>query len=215
LQVSCNILAKKSTMVLLAAHIHLVHKSEASTEVSLQDRDEDALMLLTRAGALGAFDEIVRRHQSRALRIAGKYLGDRTLAADAAQNTFVELYRAVPRYVPQGRFQPFMVRILINQCRMLLRSQKYEARAREVTQSEPTTLEPPSIDRMLAEERRRSVERALSRLSGKLREVVTLRYTAELSYQEIADVLEVPLGTVKSRMHLAMQHLKERMDDGQ
>lgn len=172
-------------------------------------RSDDDLMLLARANVPGAFSALVARHQPRALRVAGRQLGSgaRSAAADVVQNTFVDIYRALPRYQPRGRFGSYLFQVLLNQCRMAQRSARIEARHRALVEV-AVIVAPPHESAVLARERERETEAALARLGAKLRDVVILRYTGELSYDEIAAALEIPAGTVKRRLFDAMKRLR-------
>jgi RNA polymerase sigma-70 factor (ECF subfamily) len=171
----------------------------------LEDRSDDELVLLTHGGRRDAFDVLVARHQAAVLKIAAKYLGDTAAAKDACQNAFLEIYRGVGRYRPQRSFGFFLRRVVLNQCRMS---------ARRVRLGERVAPEPPPPptqpdEAVLAEERRRLVEAGLLELSHKLREVVVLRYAGDHPLDEIAQILELPPGTVKSRLFAAMARLKD------
>lgn len=168
-------------------------------------RSDDELMLLARGGSRPAFDALVWRHQLRVLSVARRLLGQAWLASDVAQNTFLEVYRALDRYQPRGSFRSFLYRVLLNQCRMALRSAKIELRARDRLEA-PVDL---ADDEILAREWHRDVEVALSGLSPKLRDVVLLRYSADLGYEEISDALAVPVGTVKRRLFDALARLRQ------
>lgn len=175
--------------------------------------EDDELLLLARGGMKEAFDSLVRRHQDRMLCVAGKWLGHPQAARDAAQNTFLEVFRYLPRYRPRGKFKAFLHRVLLNQCRMLQRSRRYDLAAREQLQVAPEWNASDLPDeQLLAREKRREVERALGRLSKKLRNVLVLRYAAELSHEEIADVLKIPLGTVKSRLFAGLAKLRRVLE---
>jgi RNA polymerase sigma-70 factor (ECF subfamily) len=179
----------------------------------LAERGDDALMLLARDGITGAFDALVRRHQSRALRIARRYTGSAAAAKDIAQNTFVEIYRSLPRYRASGRFPGYLHRVLLRQCSLARRT---EARHldpvhRAACAIRLEELAQLSDDRLLERERRARIEHAVAGLGDKLRAVVALRYAGELSYQEIAEVLELPLGTVKSRLFAAVEELRRAL----
>jgi RNA polymerase sigma-70 factor (ECF subfamily) len=183
-----------------------------SARLPVCELEDDELMLLARGGKRHAFDELVRRHQSALLTVATRLLGDPTLSRDVAQNAFVEVYRYLPRYEPRGKCRAFLHRILLNQCRMALRSNRYERWVRDElarVPRQPVDL-PEKI--VLARERRREVERALHRLSKKLRQVVVLRFAGGLSYQEIGEVLDLPIGTVKSRMFAALGKMREYLE---
>ena len=176
-------------------------------------RSDDDLMLLARANVSGAFTALVARHQQRTLRVAGRQLGPGAIAAtaDVVQNTFIDLYRALPRYQPRGQFGSYLFRILLNQCRMALRAARIEAKHRQQHETAPAAA-PPHEAAVLARERERDTEAALARLGSKLRDVVVLRYTGELSYDEIAATLEIPIGTVKRRLFDAMRKLRDLME---
>lgn len=185
--------------------------TESGDEMRLADRDDDELVLLARGGLVDAFDVLVRRHQPRVLRMAAKYLGGAHIAPDVAQMTFLELYRAMPRYRPQGKFQPYLFKILLNQCRMARRSFVFERRTVEALVPVDAH-EPGAEERILARERRREVERAMEKLSEKLRVVLVLRYAGELPLKEIADTLELPLGTVKRRLFDGVERLRRVLE---
>lgn len=182
------------------------------TPTPLGERADDDLMLLSRGGNGAAFDELVRRHQPRVVRIAARYLGDRAAAADAAQAAFIEVYRAVPRYQPRGQLASYLYRVLLNQCHMARRAQRSEGRAFAAIGGQPAAPAAMPDEEILARERDREVDRALQRLSPKLREVLVLRFAGELSYDEIAAALELPLGTVKRRIFDGMEKLRQFLD---
>ena len=191
------------------SHLSVAPPPAAVPTPPLGARSDDELMLLARGGMSIAFDELVRRHQTRVLRVAGRRLGRSSFAADVAQNTFLEIYRALPRYRARGLFTAFLYRVLLNQCRMVQRSmQPQAARSGEITDGEPS-----AEARILARERERDVEAALGRLSDKLRDVVLLRYSGGLSYDDVAATLGVPVGTVKRRLFDAVERLRQLLED--
>lgn len=185
-----------------------MNASRASSNVvplfALEGRDDDALMALARTRR-EAFDALVARHQHALLRIAAKYLGDVASARDACQATFLDVYRARHTYRPSGRFPFFLRRALLNQCHMVARRGRTEARLTALDVAPDAPVPPDAL--ILAEERRQLVEAEVSKLSEKLRAVVVLRYAGGHSLEDIAEVLEVPVGTVKSRLFAAMQAL--------
>lgn len=177
--------------------------------VQLSDRDDDELMLLVGGGHRAAFDELVRRHRRRLLGVATRYVKSAGLAHDVTQNTFLEVFRAAPRYQPRGSFTSFLYRALLNQCRMVHRAALSEDRFLTTAATElGGQVGPTTEERILARERERRVQRAIDRLSEKLRVVVVLRYTGGLSYQEIAEVVDIPLGTTKRRLFDALEKLR-------
>jgi len=186
----------------------LLQEAAAAPGPPLADRDDDELMLLARGGQGAAFDALVRRYQASALNIAVRLLGSAASAKDATQAAFVELYRFLPRYRACGTFTAFWHRLLLNQCRMTMRSHERHRAGRERLAAEPEKRIAPPDEMLLARERQRDVEVALGKLSERLRTVVVLRFSAELSLAEIADVLELPVGTVKSRLFAGLEKLR-------
>lgn len=190
--------------------LSLVSIPEAGPEtVPYAGRTDDELMLLARGGARAAFDVLVRRHQARVLHVARRRLGSSAAAADAAQNTFLDIYRALPRYQARGIFPSYLYRVLLNQCHAVGRSRRFERKA----ESPVPEAEPLAEALILARERQRDVDTAVNLLRDKLRDVVLLRYGADLSYEEIAVSLGVPIGTVKRRLFDAMERLRQGLEE--
>lgn len=184
----------------------------AAAPAPVAAREDDDWMLLARSGRPGAFDELVRRHQASVLAVAYRYLGQREAAKDVAQNTFVEVYRRLADYRPQGRFRAYLHRILLNQCRMAVRSRGIRRRFQERLEREEEDAAAMPDEQILARERQRQVERALLGLSEKLRAVVVLHFSGELSHADIAEALDIKVGTVKSRLSAALVLLREELD---
>lgn len=192
----------------------VLHALPGADAAGAEARSDDELMLLARGGKEEAFDQLVRRHQQRVLAVAVKSLGDPSLARDVAQDAFLELYRYRQRYRPQGRFTAFLYRLVVNRCRMSARAHAAELRRREAWQREPEGAPGAASDELLLQqERRRDVERGLRTLSPKLREVMVLRYAADLSLDEVAACLELPVGTVKSRLFAGMEKLRQALEE--
>jgi RNA polymerase sigma-70 factor, ECF subfamily len=189
--------------------------ANASAAQPLCERDDDELMLLARGGLKEAFDELVRRHQARALRIAARYLGGAPLllAQDVTQNAFISVYQALPHYQPRGQFSAYLHRTLLNQCRMAQRRARVESHALEQEQVASATQDCPTSEmEILSREMHQHLEAAVGRLGHKLREVVVLRFGAGLRYDEIAETLGIPLGTVKRRLFDALGTLHRAME---
>jgi RNA polymerase sigma-70 factor (ECF subfamily) len=169
-------------------------------------------MLLARGGLDAAFDALVRRHQTRVLSVAARLVGRSSLAPDLAQNTFLAIYRALPTYQARGKFSAYLYRVLLTQCRLSYRSARVESHAFDRLSQLPMETSEAAEEIILARERQREVELALGCLSPKLRQTIVLRYSGELSYDEIAEVLSVPVGTVKRRLFDAMEKLRQNVE---
>jgi RNA polymerase sigma-70 factor, ECF subfamily len=175
----------------------------------LTERSDDELMLLARGGLEAAFATLIRRHQAGALRVAARYFGDDALAADIAQNAFIDVYRALPEYCPRGRFRPYLYRVIFNHCHMAFRARQSEKRACVVMLEQSSEIDEAEL---LLREQRRDLARALGALSPKLSSVVLLRFSAGSSYEEIAETLDIPCGTVKRRLFDAMAELRQLLE---
>lgn len=172
---------------------------------------DDELAERAAQGEEAAFRELVARYQPRVLGVAHRRLGDRELAIDVAQDTFVDLHRALPRYEARGRFAPFLFTLLLNRCRMAKR-----ARARRLFAlarfARAPVREPPRPDELAeARERRERMWAAVADLSEGHRTVVELRMAGQMSVEEVACVLGLPPGTVKSRLSNALARIRERL----
>ena len=141
-----------------------------------------------------------------AYRLAGYMMADAVEAQDAVQDASVRAWRAWAQLREKDKFHSWYNQILVNVCRSKLRRQAQ----RRTSDIEEAQLE--AGDPFRASLARDSVGRALSALSTELRMVVVLRYWGDLSLAEIADRLGIPIGTVKSRHHAAMQTLRRRIE---
>jgi RNA polymerase sigma-70 factor (ECF subfamily) len=133
-------------------------------------------------------------------------LGDYEDAKDATQNTFVKVFEKLRTYESGYRFFSWMYRILLNECLNVRRSRHP---AGELSPEEPSRGGSPDV--VEAAERRRDVRAALLALPVHYREVIVLRHFAQMSYEEISEVVGVPVKTVKSRLHTARQQLTRQL----
>ena len=184
-------------------------RTPQSTTQPLEQREDDELMLLARAGRKEAFDELVQRYQLSALKTAARFLGDSQTAIEVVQQAFVELLRYIPTYQTQGKFSAFFYRIVLNRCRMLVRKRASTHRMLQTVRHQP--LKQPQLpdDQLIAQQRRDIIDGAMAQLGPKHRAVIALRFAGDLSYQEIADTLEIPIGTVKSRIAKGLAKLRQ------
>lgn len=167
----------------------------------------EALVLAARSGQSGAHAALVELISPGFARTANALCGP--LAADAVQDAWLGIVRALPRLHDPARFEAFAYRILANKCRDAIRRQRRDrirlARASSRLHDRPMRPPPDGDDRA-------TVRDAVSRLSDRQREVVVLFYAAELNIGTIASVLGVPRGTVKSRLHVARNELRDMLE---
>jgi RNA polymerase sigma-70 factor (ECF subfamily) len=177
-------------------------------------REDDELMLLARGGQQAAFSALVRRHQDRALRLAYAKVGDVALAQDLAQSAFLRIHGALDRYQAQGKFISYLCQVVHNEARNARRAAGTRTRARAKLRAVPVETAPQADEIVLAAERRKDLQVAMSGLSEKLRSVLVLRFAGDLSHQEISEALGIPVGTAKSRLFLGLKELRARLSGG-
>ena len=156
-----------------------------------------------------AFRELVQRYQDKIYNLCRYMIADANLAQDAAQDTFVKAYKALNIYKPDFEFYTWLYRIAVNTCldyRKKLKTTipaEYEGVLDEIASPEPS---PEHLYQ--SKETGALIQAALARLPEKLRAVIVLKELEELSYDEIAQVLDVSIGTVKSRISRAREELR-------
>lgn len=177
--------------------------------------DESEAITQSQHGSTAAFNQLVAAYQSLVYNTSYRILGDVDAAADAAQDTFIAAYRGIKGF-RGGSFKAWLLRIATNQCYDQLRRKQ-----RRPTASLDSLLvqddEPPELpnepegpeDHLMRRELHREVQRGLLTLPPEQRAVLVLCDVQGLSYEEIAEATEASLGTVKSRLSRAREHLRE------
>jgi RNA polymerase sigma-70 factor (ECF subfamily) len=171
--------------------------------------DETQLIERARAGLTDAREELVRRYLDDVYRLTCRILGDRDLAQDATQDTFVNALGALSRFRGEASFRTWLLRIAVNACRSLGRRQ---VRRREVNlvlaDHEPSHEQDPATRAENVTEARRA-EAVLKNLPPKQRMAVALRVQQGLSYAEIAVALDCSEGAARVNYHLGIKRLRE------
>ena len=171
-----------------------------------KDLDDAALVRRCLEGDTAAFEVLVNEYQRVAFTVALRMLGDYEDARDATQSTFVKAFEKLASYEPSYRFFSWMYRILVNEC---LNVRRRRHPVDELTAERPSEM--PCADAVEAAERHRDVKAALLGLPLHYREVIVLRHFAQMSYEEMSVALEIPMKTVKSRLHTARVQLTRRL----
>jgi RNA polymerase sigma-70 factor (ECF subfamily) len=170
------------------------------------------------AGDADAFGEIVQRWERRIFALAFGMLGREEEARDATQETFFAAFRNLRSFRGEAKVSSWLHRIAINQCITRQRRAKVrgETALEDETSNEDATFLAPAHESpaQSAESRERTtlVRRAVSTLPPELREVIVMKEFEELTFQEIADALDLPLSTVKSRLYTALRQLRMRLE---
>ncbi|QDU72521.1 RNA polymerase sigma factor [Mucisphaera calidilacus] len=179
------------------------------------------------AGDDGAWRQIVETYSRRVYGLLYKQCRDRELAEELTQETFVKMVRAVTKsdgYQERGRFESWLFRIAMNGLRDEMRRRQRQAVGRGNNPADEAgpdpivaladTSTPDPLDNMTHQEQLASLRDCMQRLNDADREVLHLRHTAGLSFQQIAEALEKPLGTVLARAHRATGKLRKMMTEG-
>lgn len=188
------------------------------------DAEESALLTRARAGDRAAFGAVVERHRERSFRAALLIVRDPEDARDLTQEAFIRAFRNLARFDTQRPFFPWLYRILRNLCldhvdrnrrrstasldQLLEDAPGLASAERDVTRPAPPT---DVRDRIHAQEMSRHLHAALEDLKPEFREIIFMQHFEEMSYQEIAEALEIPIGTVMSRLFHARKKLAEML----
>lgn len=173
---------------------------------------EPVLIRRCQAGDEEAFILLFERYKNLVYRTAYLTLGSAIDADDILKDVFIQVHRVLESYDPKrGAFTTWLHRITVNRCLNWRRDNRAHRRLNDPAEQEAGGLQAlPAADDRYADD---TVRQALDRLSPKLRVVVVLRHSLDLSYAEIAEILDLPLGTVKSRLNQAMRALHEDLKD--
>jgi RNA polymerase sigma-70 factor, ECF subfamily len=194
----------------------------AAQDAPGEDPDREAVRR-ARDGDQGAFEQLVLAHQRRAFNVAYRILGDYEEALDLTQEAFILAHRNLRQFRGEARFGSWLLTITVNQCRNRLKHWKRRARSRHDSLSEPIGEEGSDLLRELPDPGATALEELegrqleelvreeLQHVDGEYRIVLVLRDLQGVAYEEIARVLGIPVGTVKSRLHRGRAELRERL----
>lgn len=183
---------------------------------------DDALIRRAAAQDAAAFERLMLLHQKAVYNICWRMAGNAEDALDLSQEVFLKLWRTLPQYQFDAAFSTWLYRLTQNVCIDFLRRQK---RRQHVSltfsddEDEGTELSVPDPaplpeEQVIFHEKQEAVRRAMNALPVDFREVLELRVVRQLPYEQIAQIMDLPVGTVKSRLARARLQLKKRLDDG-
>lgn len=192
-------------------------RSPAAIDWTMHDdeRSDELLMYSYTRGETEAFEELVRRYRRELLHFLIRFLGSRAAAEDVFQETFLQIHQSAETFDVERRFKPWLFTIAANKARDYHRKQNRRSALSldaglkkgedsggfiDLLEAELPTPDSPILD----SERSRLVKEVVDSLPPHLREILLLSYFQRMSYNQIADALEIPLGTVKSRLHSAV-----------
>ncbi len=178
----------------------------------------DDLLLINRfkIGDTSAFSDIVFKYQDKVYNLCRHMLRNADAAEDAAQDVFLKAYQALPRFQPEASLYTWLYRIATNTCIDYKKKPIFESLFGDSGEGESLIHDSasgaPSPEKLYqAKQIDQALQEGLGKLSPKLRAIIILKEIEELSYEEIADTLEISIGTVKSRIARAREELQKIM----
>jgi RNA polymerase sigma-70 factor (ECF subfamily) len=189
----------------------------------LESASDDDLVEWAQGGAYGAYEEIVRRYQDKAFRLAFSLMKNESDAQDVVQEAFLNMYRKLDTFKGQSAFGSWMYRVVVNAALMRLRKKKRRSEVQvgddesEFPEDEYYVTSVPEW-RVRADEAaenrelRQKIIDAVDELAPKYQTVFLLKEVEGLSLKEIGDVLDLSVGGVKSRLHRARLHLRATLE---
>jgi len=160
-------------------------------------------------GDIDAFNELLSAHEDRVFAICLRMLRNRDAALDATQDTFLTVFRKVDRYKARAAFSTWLYRVTVNTCYDHLRREKRRKADRIPDSYDP--VDPQAADPFDAADVRPDIEDALGKLSPEFRAAVVLVDLQGMSLDQASDTLEVPTGTIKSRLFRARRQLAQSL----
>lgn len=172
--------------------------------------EDELLVLRSQEGDASAFDELVGRWQERLWRHAWRLTGGEDAAWDALQEAWIGITRGIGRLENAAAFPGWAYRIVSNKCRDRIRRERGRREAAEAYADQVRQAEAEASD---LEEQCSNLKEALARLPGRDRAILSLRYEEGFGTAQIAEILRVPEGTVKSRLHYARKRLRKYLEE--
>ena len=187
--------------------------------------DPDATIVRAiQAGDMAAFDQLVVKHKDKLFNMVYWLLGDYQEANDCAQEIFIKVFKSLKKFRFESAFSTWLYRIAINTCKNKLKSSAFQWKKRTVPLENPESSEqgnlsyeirngsPSPENKLEKKERMMLIQKAVNALPQEQNRVIVLRDIQGLSYQEIADITGLNLGTVKSRLARARMELKNKLN---
>jgi len=183
----------------------------------MTDQEDQRLLTLVKKGNKKAFDSLVIKYQQRVIQLVSRYVQNPSDAQDVSQDVFIKVYRAIPNFRGDSAFYTWIYRIAVNTAKNYLVSKARRAANKEV---EPEVAEQFEINSLLkdpdspehlvlTEEIRQAIVKALDNLPEELKQAITLRELEGLDYQQIAEKMDCPVGTVRSRIFRAREAIEK------
>lgn len=214
---SIGILYRQDVWLLLTYHAKLDGAKSISGKVTkIKNLPKDSLVTQIKAGHREAIAALVQKHSQRLYPIILRMVQSQNAAEDILQDTWILVMRKLHQHDPSRPITPWLTQIAVNCCRSYWRKERLRSflKPSEFI-ARHQDLEPkPAGDSPTTWENRQLAGKALQGLSPKLREVVVLKFYSGLTQDEIAEVLKIPVGTVKSRLNYALNAMRAHIKQG-
>ena len=186
----------------------------------MSERQKDQVLVeRVQAGDKHAFDLLVIKYQSRIINVVNRYLRDPVESMDLAQEAFIKAYRALPNFRGESAFYTWLYRIAINTAKNFLVAQSRRPPGSDIEATDAEQFEGPSAlketatpeSMLLRDEIQQVIFSAIETLPDDLRTAITLRELEDMSYEEIAEAMDCPIGTVRSRIFRAREAIDTKL----
>ena len=185
----------------------------------MSNRKADQLLVAqVLAGNKNAFDLPVKKYQQKVVSVVGRYIDDFHESQDVAQEVFIKAYRALPNFRQESAFYTWLYRIAINTAKNHIVARARRVRGSDLEIDDPEQYVEPQLQDVATPERllmadqiEQVIYSSLANMSEDLRVAITLREFDGLSYEEIAEVMECPVGTVRSRIFRAREDIDKNL----
>lgn len=199
--------------------IWLRHEITVNDIQNIAEQLDEQLVLRVQEGDKRAFDQLVIKYQHKIVQLVYRYVKDASEAEDIAQETFIKAYRAISSFRGESAFYTWLYRIGINTAKnyLMARSRRGAESEIDVMDAEQVDDSPQMHERetpehlLLNEEILTVVNNAMEELPEEMREAITLRELEGMSYEEIAQIMACPIGTVRSRIFRAREAIDNKL----
>jgi len=178
-----------------------------------EERSDWECVQKVQRGDADAFETLVRRHEKKIFNLLYRWLGDYDEAAEVAQEVFLSAFRAIKRFRGDSSFATWLYRIGVNHAKNRRKSLQVARQRQQATEVSDPPGDPTSDPAEGVEQRERQdlVQRGLNEIDADDAVLILLHDLQEVRYEEISETLDIPLGTVKSRLHRARQALRAKL----
>lgn len=187
-----------------------------------EQKNQEELVKLAQSGDGNAFDLLVRQSAERIYNLSLRLTGNRTTAEDLSQDAFIRAYKSIAKFRNECSFSTWLYKITINLWKNRIKYEKRRAFLRHFSLDKPVETEDGELVLQIAdpapdpaaiteqEDKNKLVQKTIDELDEKTRVIIVLRDMDNKSYEEISELLECPLGTVKSRLARAREELRKK-----